>query len=165
MRSYFDGLYRYFEFSGRSTRMQYWVFALFSLLLAIGAFLGDFYLFDVPLASGHWGPLTTFFALFHTIPGVTLTVRRLHDIGRSGWWYFIPLVPLVGSIVLFVWMCWPSEEGSNAYGDDLRDGDNYAARGRPLRTYSSIPRQVRMGSASRAPSVGRDSGSSSERFI
>lgn len=163
MRSYFDGLLRYFEFSGRSTRAQYWLFSLFSALLAVVAVFADSYLSGIPIQAQVWGPLSVFVGLFTAIPGVTVTVRRLHDIGRSGWWYFITMVPIVGIIVLLVWMCWPSDDYSNDYGPHPRDGQP-APRQRP--TYSTIPRQVRMGSnAGRPPSIGRSGLAEPERFI
>lgn len=164
MRSYFDGLLRYFEFSGRSTRRQYWLFSLFSLLVAILALLSDRWFGCVPLTSSYWGPMTVFVAFFHTLPGITVTVRRLHDIGRSGWWYWIGLVPLVGGLLLLVWMCWPSDDYANDYGEHPRGtADGYR---RQRATYSTIPRTVRMGSnAARPPSIGYDGGVAPERFI
>ena len=164
MRSYFDGLLRYFEFSGRSTRTQYWLFVLFSIIVSVAAIFADAWLSGIPVSSQVWGPLTVFAALFHTIPGITVVVRRLHDTGRSGWWYLINFVPF-GFILILVWMCWPSDEYSNDHGDHPWDS---ARRAEPrLRdAYSTIPRTVRMGSnAARPPSIGRDGGNSPERFI
>jgi uncharacterized membrane protein YhaH (DUF805 family) len=163
MRSYFDGLLRYFEFSGRSTRMQYWMFALFSTLLGVGAVFADRYVNGVPLDGRSWGPLLVFVSLVHAIPGITITVRRLHDIGRSGWWYFITLIPIIGSIVLLVWMCWPSDDYANDYGEHPHDAQPAS---RQRQAYSTIPRTVRMGSnAARPPSIGRSGLAEPERFI
>lgn len=163
MRSYFDGLLRYFEFSGRSTRAQYWLFSLFSALCMVGALFGDAYLSGIPVGSQVWGPLTVFAALFHAVPGVTVTVRRLHDIGRSGWWYCITIIPILGGILLLVWMCWPSDDYDNAYGDHPRDSQPAPT---PRNAYTTIPRQIRMGSnPARPAAIGRSGLAEPERFI
>ena len=164
MRSYIDGLLRYFEFSGRSTRAQYWLFGLVSFVVIVAALFADAALSGVPVGMRTWGGLTVFATIFHVIPGISVTVRRLHDSGRSGWWYFISLVPF-GSLLLLVWMCWPSDDSGNDYGDHPRDGERrYEPRQRQSRNYSTIPRNVRMGSsAGRPPSI--DGGSSPQRFI
>jgi uncharacterized membrane protein YhaH (DUF805 family) len=116
MRAYVDALLRYFDFSGRSTRAQYWLFELFVLVLSIGALYADYRMTGV-LDPKHPGPIFAFVAIFHLIPGLTVTVRRLHDIGKSGWWYLIGFVPLVGGLLLLVWTCFASEPWSNDYGE------------------------------------------------
>jgi len=63
----------------------------------------------LPDIAGLW-TLVTF------IPTLSLTVRRLHDIGKSGWWYLIGIIPLVGGILLLVWYCKDSQPGSNQWG-------------------------------------------------
>src|SRR5690554_4762310 len=148
MRSYFDGMLRYFEFSGRSTRRQYWLFWLLSLILSVGAAFTDYYLFGRLLDPRHAGLLAAFAGIIHMIPLVTVTVRRLHDIGRSGWWYFIQLIPILGSLVLLYWMICPSEQWDNAYGP--APGEQPAGSWRPA-PRSTIPRQIRMGSNSARP--------------
>lgn len=120
---YFDTLLRYFEFSGRSTRRQYWGFHLGFVLLAIAAVISDHELLGHrwSAASRELGPLTLFVVLVHTWPGVTVTVRRLHDTARSGWWYWIGLVPIVGSFILLWFMICGPEYDAQQYGDDPRD--------------------------------------------
>jgi uncharacterized membrane protein YhaH (DUF805 family) len=151
---------RYFEFSGRSTRSQYWLFFLFQGIIMVAAVFGDFQLGE--LDPRHPAPTLTVFACFvHAIPAITVQVRRLHDIGKSGAWYLLQFVPL-GGLVLLYWACLPSEEGENYY--DGPSPSSYA----PSKTvrYASIPAGVRMGSA-RTPAVsGRGNGQPSEgRFI
>lgn len=164
MRSYFDGLLRYFELSGRSTRAQYWLYFLFSLLVSAAAVFADSYVSGMPFSPRELGPLTAFAALFHAIPSVTVTVRRLHDTGRSGWWYLLYFVPL-GFIVILVWMCSRSEEYSNDYGPHPQSGGYRYARQEP-QSYSTIPRLVRMGSnGTRPQTIGRDFGTAPDRFI
>lgn len=90
--------------------------------LGIGAAYIDFRTTGALPLRHEWGPLATFVALFHLIPGATITVRRLHDMGKSGWWYLLILVPF-GALVLLFWMCCASEAGSNAYGDPVGSAD------------------------------------------
>lgn len=89
---------KYATFSGRANRSEYWYFVLFTFLCGIIPFLGY-------LAS-----------LVFLIPGIAVAVRRLHDLGKSGWNYLFVLIPLVGPILLIIWFCQPSQEGENQYG-------------------------------------------------
>lgn len=146
MLSYFDGMLRYFEFSGRSSRRQYWMFWLVASLLCAGALYADFKLYGIRFDTLYPGPFTAFAGIVHAIPAITVTVRRLHDIGRSGWFYFIQLIPIIGSLVLLYWMIVPPKQWDNAYGADPRDGAADDSFSRTPR--STIPRQVRMGNAS-----------------
>ena len=116
MVSYFDGLLRYFEFSGRSSRSQYWLFQLVYVVLIVAAVFADLKLNGSPVDGHHFGLFLTFIIFFHLVPQVTVTVRRLHDTGRSGWWYLLGFVPFGGLFVLY-WTCCRSEEGPNPYGD------------------------------------------------
>lgn len=82
----------YADFKGRSRRSEYWWAWLFTALVA-GVLSAI-----VPALSGVW-------SLAILVPSLAISVRRLHDIGKSGWWYLICLIPLVGSIILLVWSC------------------------------------------------------------
>ena len=143
MRSYFDGLLRYFEFDGRSSRSQYWLFQLFYVVLLTGSLYADYRLNGRFPDRHSPGLLSTFVIFFHIVPQITVTVRRLHDIGRSGWWYLLLFVPLAGLLV-FVWTFFRSEDGSNEYGDDPRNGPSRPAPApasfRGVRTSNSQPR-------------------------
>jgi uncharacterized membrane protein YhaH (DUF805 family) len=159
--SYFDGMLRYFEFSGRSTRMQYWMFYLVQLVLFAVAILADYSWGNLARVSNVDAtslPLTLFVAFVHIIPGITVQVRRLHDIGRSGAWYLLHFVPF-GGLVLLYWACCASEVGSNYEGPEVT-----GYRSRPARApkASTIPQGVRMGSG-RVPTGGRPP--SEGRFI
>ena len=166
MRSYFDGMLRYFEISGRSTRLQYWLFLLVQTLLTVAALAIDYQTGGFRFPANPQPTATLFVGLVHIVPTITVTIRRLHDIGRSGWWYFLPLLPIIGAIILLIWMCWPSDDHANAYGAHPHTaGAAPAPRLRQPR-HSTIPRQVRMGSnAARPPSVGYDGLAAPERFI
>ena len=122
MFGYFDGLLRYFEFSGRSTRTQYWVFHLVLLVLVVAAVFADLSSSTSSGGEARLGFFSVFVVIVHIIPGTTLIVRRLHDSGRSGWWYWISLVPLIGSIWLLVLMCLGPSDDADRYGDDPRWG-------------------------------------------
>ena len=93
---------RYVDFKGRSRRSEYWWASL-----AIGL-LGSVISATVPTLAGIW-------SLIVLIPSIAISVRRLHDIGKSGWWYLINLIPLVGQILIIVWACKDSTE-DNQWG-------------------------------------------------
>jgi uncharacterized membrane protein YhaH (DUF805 family) len=135
VNAYVDALLRYFSFSGRSTRSQFWQFQLVALLMMIIAIEVDVLRGD-QFRLGHYGLVATCVILFHFIPQFTIAIRRLHDIGKSGWWWLIALIPFGGFFLLY-WQCKASEPGSNDYGDDPHDAPprepaptapNFAAR-------------------------------------
>ena len=105
----------YATFSGRARRSEYWWWWL--ALILVGAV---FAAVAALLGSGFIGDLTRIgyglFALATILPTLAVSVRRLHDISRSGWWVLISFVPVVGSLILFVFHVLPSTQGSNAYG-------------------------------------------------
>lgn len=160
MRSYWDGMWRYFDLSGRSTRRQYWLFWLIATLLCVGGLFVDDLFFDTDLTSEYPGPFLAFLSVIHFAPGIAVTVRRLHDVGRSGWWYFIQCVPLIGNLLMLFWMLAPPNEWNNEFGANPRDLEFVP---RPAQR-STIPRQVRMGSGQRPPPQARSNGDI-ERFI
>ncbi|QQR35219.1 DUF805 domain-containing protein [Devosia oryziradicis] len=165
MGSYFDGMLRYFELSGRSTRMQYWMFFLIQFVLLVLAVVADYQLGGFAHPKYPQAPLTLFVIFVHAVPAITVSVRRLHDIGKSGAWYLLNFVPF-GGVVLLFWACCASEPGRNIYDDT--EPSRYEPRGgRPARqAQTTIPRAVRMGSgATRPPSPTYDGLSAPERFI
>ena len=104
---------QYAGFSGRARRSEYWYFTLFNILLS----------YVVGFISGRtnalWLSIVVSLALF--LPGLAVCIRRLHDIGKSGWWYLIGFVPVVGVILLIVWFCRDSEAGPNRYGQNPKE--------------------------------------------
>ena len=110
-------LKRYAEFTGRSRRKEYWMFFLLCLVVAlvIGFVEG---LLGLNGMIGPYGPISTLFLLAILIPSIAVGIRRLHDTDRSGWWIFISLIPLIGSIVLLVFEVLPGTPGSNRFGPD-----------------------------------------------
>ena len=107
-------LKNYFNFSGRATRSEYWYFVLFGLLFSLAAMLIDFSIGTFYIEEGI-GIFSSIYTLTILIPSLAVTVRRLHDTNRSGWWNLIMLVPIIGIIVLIVFYCQDSKE-DNKYG-------------------------------------------------
>lgn len=113
MNAYFDGLRKYATFSGRATRSQFWLFFLFLFIfVTIGLVIDD----AMGTTNRDGGLVAGLIFVAHLLPYSAVTVRRLHDVDRSGWWFWIALVPLVGSIVLIVFLCTGSTPGANRFG-------------------------------------------------
>ena len=93
---------RYVDFKGRSRRSEYWWASL--AIGIVGALISSI----IPELGGLWN-------LAILVPSIAICVRRLHDIGKSGWWYLINLIPLVGQIILIIWFCKDSGE-ANQWG-------------------------------------------------
>ncbi len=102
-------LERYALFTGRAGRAEYWWFVLanFIVLLILGALGRVSVIFNV---------LYALYSLALIVPSIAVGIRRLHDTGRSGWWLLILLVPLVGFIVLIVFLATQGNPGANQYG-------------------------------------------------
>ncbi|MFC4334904.1 DUF805 domain-containing protein [Salininema proteolyticum] len=111
MNWYFTAFKKYAVFSGRSRRREFWVFVLVNAV--IGAVLSSF----AQQSDGFlWNFLAGAFGLLILLPSIAVQVRRLHDSGRTGWWWWIGLIPIVGTIVLIVFSLFDSESGTNRYG-------------------------------------------------
>lgn len=107
-------LSKYATFTGRALRSEYWWWTLFVVLLQIATSVVDAVIFGIEENSIQLLTLLVSLALF--LPGLAVTVRRLHDTGHSGWWVLIAFVPIIGWIVLLVWMVNKGDEGANQYG-------------------------------------------------
>ena len=130
-------LRRYADFSGRSRRKEYWMFLLFEIIVIFGVIL----LFGTLgalgdtaengqspasiIAGGLMGLLFLAIILGFMVPRLAVTVRRLHDVDKSGWFMFISLVPLIGPIVLLIFLCTEGTKGENRYGPNPK-GENIA---------------------------------------
>ena len=113
MNWYLECLKKYAVFSGRAQRMEYWMFVLFYVIFAIALGIVESI---IGLGGEGGGLLSGLFVLGMLIPSLAVTVRRLHDTDHSAWWLLIGLVPLIGSIILFIFMVQDSQEGENRYG-------------------------------------------------
>ena len=109
MNWYLEVLRNYAVFSGRARRTEYWMFTLFNIIIAAAIGVVEGFL-------GSPGFLGMLYALGVFIPTLAVSVRRLHDTGRSGLWLLIGLVPLIGFIVLLVFFVQDSVPGQNQYG-------------------------------------------------
>ena len=112
---YMQVLKKYAVFSGRARRKEYWFYVLWYLIISIGLAIVDNIIGTYSAKAGI-GLLGGIYALALLIPGISVTVRRLHDTGRTGWWLLIILIPLIGAIVLLVFMFLDSQPGDNEYG-------------------------------------------------
>jgi len=112
---YLEAIKKYAVFSGRSRRKEYWYFVLFNIIVSIVLGWIDALLGTRGSYAGA-GLLSGIYGLAVIIPSLAVTVRRLHDIDRSGWWILIGLVPLIGVIVLLVFALLDGTPGDNRYG-------------------------------------------------
>lgn len=124
MKWYLKGLKQYADFSGRASREEYWMYMLFAMIFAIVAMALDNMLGLASANTGYYGPIYGLFALATIIPGWAISIRRLHDVGKSGWMWLIVLIPLAGGIWLLILMIRPGEDGNNAYGPSPRIEDS-----------------------------------------
>ena len=108
---------KYVVFSGRARRTEYWMFALINTIISIIAMVLDNVL-GTTTEDKRSGLFSGLFALATLLPSVAVYVRRLHDVGKSGWWMFIGLIPIVGVIWLFVLTVTDSQPGDNEYGEN-----------------------------------------------
>ncbi|MGS0892656.1 DUF805 domain-containing protein [Burkholderia stagnalis] len=109
---------QYAKFEGRARRAEYWYFALLTAVVSIVC--------QVVAMAGQGGSafallpaiVALVVSLALVVPSIAVTVRRLHDTGRSGWFLLIAFIPVVGGIILLVWMCARGTEGPNRFGAD-----------------------------------------------
>jgi uncharacterized membrane protein YhaH (DUF805 family) len=106
-----SGFQNYVNFQGRSSRSAFWFWALFSFLVST-----VFQILSGNDSSSFLGILGGLAGLALVLPGLSVAVRRLHDIDRSGWFILLGLIPLVGVIILIVFYCQPSTVGANRFG-------------------------------------------------
>lgn len=102
MEHFLDAFRNYANFQGRATRTQYWMFILIYLVIYVVLSIIDSFI-GMPL-------LSAVFSLALLIPSIAYATRRLHDAGRTGWWQLIALIPLIGAIVLIVFLAMPSKD-------------------------------------------------------
>jgi len=103
----------YATFKGRASRSEFWYFFLFSILISLIAQQLDF-----ALHQNESGAISGIVTIILLVPGIALQVRRLHDIGKSGWWFFLNLIPLLGQIALIILSCMRGHTETNQYGDN-----------------------------------------------
>jgi uncharacterized membrane protein YhaH (DUF805 family) len=105
-----SGFSNYVNFSGRACRSEFWFWRLFYLLAAAGlGIIEGVVRIRAPVRLLELGMF---------LPSLAMSIRRLHDLDRSGWWYFLILIPIIGWIVLLIWYCTKGTEGPNRFGPD-----------------------------------------------
>ncbi|MBZ5200582.1 DUF805 domain-containing protein [Planomicrobium chinense] len=119
MKEFIDVFKKTFDFSGRSRRKEYWLFVLFTTVISIVLSIIDV-IAGLQLTEDI-GVLGGLFSLLIIIPTFSVTVRRLHDIGRSGWWVLLTFIPLIGWMTLFIFSLLDSQSGTNAYGPSPKE--------------------------------------------
>lgn len=117
MNWYIKVLKQYVDFGGRARRKEYWMFVLFNAIIAFVLGLIDG-LLGWEISYINMGILGLIYSLGVFLPSLAVSVRRLHDIGKSGWYILIGLIPLVGAIILIVWLCKEGESTSNDWGEN-----------------------------------------------
>lgn len=117
MNWYVNVLKQYTVFSGRARRKEYWMFVLINMIVSavlnvIQSVIG----MEVPY-------ITMIYSLAVLLPGIAVAARRLHDTDRSGWWQLLVLIPIIGAIVILVFLCQKGTAGSNRFGEDPKQGE------------------------------------------
>jgi uncharacterized membrane protein YhaH (DUF805 family) len=103
------GFANYVNFSDRACRSEYWYWVLFYNIGVLASAAIDTWIVGLPI-------IATIFILATILPTLSVAVRRLHDLDRSGWWILLDLVPLVGWIILLIWFCTKGTDGPNRFG-------------------------------------------------
>ena len=111
LNGYIDALKKYAVFKGRSRRKEYWTFTLINIAVLVCLTVAE----QITGISGIEN-IFSIYVLAVFLPALSVTIRRLHDIDRNGWWVFITIIPLIGSIILLVFMLLESTPGENRFG-------------------------------------------------
>jgi uncharacterized membrane protein YhaH (DUF805 family) len=104
------GFSNYVNFSSRACRSEYWYWVLFIVLADIVAGIID-YVLGMQIVSSIFGLVTL-------LPGIAVSIRRLHDLDRTGWWILLGLIPIIGWIILLIWYISKGTDGPNSFGPD-----------------------------------------------
>lgn len=111
----------YFNFKGRSSRSAYWWWVLASILISIACSTADAIILSATYSVDTVGPIELLYSLIILIPSISLGFRRMHDVGRSGWWFLI-IFTVIGLIPYIYWLCKKSDPEANKYGDAVEAG-------------------------------------------
>jgi uncharacterized membrane protein YhaH (DUF805 family) len=119
MNWYLEVLKKYAVFEGRARRKEYWFFVLFNVLISMAMGSIDWLTGNINPETG-LGLFSGLYALGVMIPGMAVSVRRLHDTGRSGWWLLVTFVPVIGAMVFLYFMVLDSNPENNEYGPSTK---------------------------------------------
>ena len=106
---------KYVTFKGRARRSEYWWFCLLNLIVSIVTFVLDYQMDTINIEVG-LGALSGLYTLIVFLPGLAVSVRRLHDTGHSGWLYLLIIIPILGSLFLLYFFVSDSAPEENRYG-------------------------------------------------
>jgi len=120
MQWYIMVLQRYAEFEGRSRRTEYWMFVLFHFIVSVVLNVVGMAI-DAIIGIGATVILPSLYYLATLLPALGVTIRRLHDTNRTGWWILISLVPVIGGIVLLIFLVLEGDPGDNQYGPNPKE--------------------------------------------
>jgi len=120
MNWYLKVLKQYADFQGRARRTEYWMFVLFNLIFAIVAMFLDRTI-GTTLGGLPYGVIYILYALAVLVPSLAVGVRRLHDIGKSGWMLLVSLIPIIGAIWLLILFVTEGNTGENKYGPNPKE--------------------------------------------
>jgi len=112
---YLEVLKKYAKFNGRAHRKEYWMFVLINIVVAFVLAAIDYGMGS--MSSSGYGLLGSIYTLGILVPSIAVSVRRLHDTSRSGMWYLMAFVPVIGPIALLIFLAQESHVGSNQYGE------------------------------------------------
>ena len=135
MNYYTDVLKKYAVFEGRASRKEFWMFILFNFLISMAISIVGSIIIGKSGSSG----LSGLYGLAVFIPSLAVGARRLHDTNRSGWWQLISLIPLIGVIVLIVFLATDSKPGSNEYGPNPKGIAQASVPSTPVSSEMSTP--------------------------
>lgn len=110
---------KYVDFSGRARRAEFWYWTLFVFIVGICTAILDVVIFPYH----EFGPLNSVWSIATFLPGLAVTVRRLHDVDKRGWWILLILVPIIGWLVLLYWYIQRGTTGANRFGPDPLSGE------------------------------------------
>lgn len=113
MEWYFKVLRQYADFNGRARRTEFWMFALFNMLFS---FVASFVDRRMGIGMGYFTLITSLYSLFVLIPSIAVGIRRLHDIGKSGWMLLVGFIPVLGAIWLIILFATEGTPGENEFG-------------------------------------------------
>ncbi|QJQ33412.1 DUF805 domain-containing protein [Sphingomonas lacunae] len=114
---------KYADFSGRARRMEYWMFVVGIVVAAIVLSIIESILGLSGMVGGAYGPLTSLLLLACIVPGIAVQVRRFHDQDKSGWFVLLGFIPIVGGLIVLIFMFLEGTKGPNQYGPDPKGSD------------------------------------------
>ena len=125
MKYFINCFKQYAITDGRARRREFWILAIvMTVLLAITHFIDGKTGYTIGNSGAGYLSLAVFAVFF--LPALSVTIRRLHDIGRSGWWLLAGVIPIIGWLILFIFICLDGQYGENRFGEDpkSRAADN-----------------------------------------